>query len=380
MTAPAGSSTLTLAGGTVAATTNCVLTVPVVAAAAGAYQITAAAVSGLANLTNGVGTSTLVVDAPLGTPPAWSDTTLGAMRVGVPFGDAVAAIGSPTPTYAVTAGSLPPGIALDPVTGALTGTPTTPGPYQFTITASTGVASLAQDFSGTVRPAVPHASVHGGVGGITTDLLDDLRSARPSGVDVSAITATPSGQGSWALLPDGGVFTAGDAQFFGSLGATPLRDDAVGIATTETGGGYWIVTRDGGVFAFGDATFHGSMGAVELNQPIVGLTPTCSGGGYYLVAEDGGVFAFGDATFHGSMGVTPLNKGMAGIVPTCSGGGYWTYAADGGVFTFGDARYFGSLGNAEPPVIVAGLIPTATEGGYWLVDDTDGTHPFGDAT
>jgi hypothetical protein len=31
------------------------------------------------------------------------------------------------------------------------------------------------------------------------------------------------------------------------------------------------VAADGGIFSFGDATFFGSTGAQRLNQPIVGM-------------------------------------------------------------------------------------------------------------
>ncbi|MGH9030425.1 MAG: hypothetical protein ACRDV4_12525 [Acidimicrobiales bacterium] len=43
----------------------------------------------------------------------------------------------------------------------------------------------------------------------------------------------------------------------------------VGIATTPDGGGYWLVGSDGGVFSFGDAKFFGSMGGKKLNAPVV---------------------------------------------------------------------------------------------------------------
>ena len=36
--------------------------------------------------------------------------------------------------------------------------------------------------------------------------------------------------------------------------------------------GYWEVASDGGIFSFGDAQFHGSMGAQLLNKPIVGMS------------------------------------------------------------------------------------------------------------
>ena len=40
---------------------------------------------------------------------------------------------------------------------------------------------------------------------------------------------------------------------------------------TADGQGYWLVARDGGVFSFGDAGFYGSAGGLHLNSPIVGL-------------------------------------------------------------------------------------------------------------
>jgi hypothetical protein len=73
------------------------------------------------------------------------------------------------------------------------------------------------------------------------------------------------------------------------------------MAATTTGDGYWMVASDGGVFSFGDAHFYGSTGNITLNQPIVGLTPTADDGGYWFTAADGGVFAYGDAKFHGSL-------------------------------------------------------------------------------
>ena len=46
---------------------------------------------------------------------------------------------SPTPTYTVVTGELPPGLTLSP-SGEITGTPTTPGTYTFTVTANNGHA------------------------------------------------------------------------------------------------------------------------------------------------------------------------------------------------------------------------------------------------
>jgi hypothetical protein len=79
-----------------------------------------------------------------------------------------------------------------------------------------------------------------------------------------------------------------------------LIHQAVAILPTKTGKGYYLVFADGGVFTFGDAVFFGSMGDEELNAPVVSAAGTPSGDGYWLVAADGGVFCFGDANFYGS--------------------------------------------------------------------------------
>ena len=141
---------------------------------------------------------------------------------------------------------------------------------------------------------------------------------------------------------DGGIFSFGDARFFGSTGATRLNKPIVGMAATPSGGGYWLVASDGGIFSFGDARFFGSTGAMRLNKPIVGMAATPSGAGYWLVASDGGIFAFGDAGFYGSTGNIILNKPITGMSASRSGRGYRFVASDGGLFSFGDAPYAGS--------------------------------------
>ena len=49
------------------------------------------------------------------------------------------------------------------------------------------------------------------------------------------------------------------------------------MAATPDGKGYWLVASDGGIFTFGDARFFGSTGGVHLNQPIVGMAATPDG-------------------------------------------------------------------------------------------------------
>ena len=71
------------------------------------------------------------------------------------------------------------------------------------------------------------------------------------------------------------------------------------MAASPSGRGYWLVASDGGIFSFGDAHFYGSLGALRLNRPIVGMGVAPSAPGYWLVAQDGGIFTF-NVPFFGS--------------------------------------------------------------------------------
>src|SRR5207245_369702 len=127
------------------------------------------------------------------------------------------------------------------------------------------------------------------------------------------------------------------------------------------GRGYWFVAADCGIFSFGDAAFFGSAGKMKLNRPIVGMAPTPTGRGYWFVAADGGIFSFGDAAFYGSTGAIHLAKPIVGIAATPTGRGYWFVASDGGIFTYGDAQFFGSAANPplRPPSVSLAAPPGA---------------------
>ena len=155
------------------------------------------------------------------------------------------------------------------------------------------------------------------------------------------------------VASDGGIFSFGNAGFFGSTGGVALDQPIVSAADTPSGKGYWLVASDGGIFAFGDAVFKGSTGGTPLDRPVVGMASTPSGQGYWLVASDGGIFAFGDAAFTGSTGGSPLDEPIVGMTPTSTGRGYWLAASDGGVFSFGEASFFGSTGGIalDRPVV-----------------------------
>jgi hypothetical protein len=115
------------------------------------------------------------------------------------------------------------------------------------------------------------------------------------------------------------------------MGGQPLNKPVVDMAS-DPAGGYWLVASDGGLFTFGGAQFFGSMGGKPLNKPMVGVTSAPGGTGYWLVASDGGVFTFGLAPFAGSLGGSALS--IIGLFSTNTGDGYALVEANGTAHPF----------------------------------------------
>ena len=202
------------------------------------------------------------------------------------------------------------------------------------------------------------------------------------------MAATPDGQGYWLVAYDGGVFTFGDARPEPqngapnapvSLGGQKLAAPIWAMAPTRSGHGYLLVGTDGGVFTFGDARFYGSAAAFRPSTPVVAIAMTPDGGGYRVATANGTVFAFGDAQ-GAHAGIQTL--GSAPIVAMASdpgtSQGYWLVDANGSVYPFGGAPALGGLpSGAHAPV--RGIASTPDGTGYWLVDANGTVYPFGGA-
>ena len=239
------------------------------------------------------------------------------------------------------------------------------------------VGANAGDYTPTYTSATDDFTVTGGPTAPTTP---------PATTPVAPPAPT---YGYWLVGSDGGIFTFGSAQFYGSTGSIRLQRPVVGISPTANKGGYWLVASDGGIFAFGDAGYFGSIPGDglspagsglphSLNAPIVAMVPSSDGGGYFMVASDGGVFAFGDARFAGSCpGIGGCSGAAVAVVPDASGNGYWLVTQTGNVYAFGDAPFYGAPGNQGSPVTSA--VRTADGGGYWVLLADGAVYAYGDA-
>jgi hypothetical protein len=159
----------------------------------------------------GVGAITVVITAGLAIT---TSSPLPSGAVGSPYQLQFVASGATSTAWAVTAGSLPPGLTLDAVSGLLTGTPTAAATYGFTLqlSDSTTNGSVSKNFTVTIAPALiitTSSLVNGQIGaaysqnlsatGGTPPYLWALTGTLPAGLtlDLStgAITGTPTANG-----------------------------------------------------------------------------------------------------------------------------------------------------------------------------------------
>jgi len=340
-----------------------------------------------------------------------------------------------TPTLSVSPNAGPAGSVV-----AVRFGPAGNGCGQVTFGGTGGLRGVSQSLpfvgdSGTEAFLIPRVAPGGYVFSLTCDTTNIAATAMTVSVPFSVTTVLPrrivgiantaDGKGYWLVGNDGGVFSYGDAHFYGSLPSAGITPAAaiVGIAATHDHKGYWLVGADGGVFGFGDARFYGSAaGQARAGVPVVGMAPTLDGKGYWLVgaelstfhlgdanlhaltsaegtagdqpavgiatslgtqgywvvAADGGIFAFGSARAFGSMAGKPLNQPIVGMAADPKTGGYWEVASDGGVFAF-NAPFFGSTGNLHLNAPITAILATPTGRGYRLVAGDGGVFDFGDA-
>ncbi|MCL2092294.1 MAG: putative Ig domain-containing protein [Micrococcales bacterium] len=293
--------------------------------------------------------------------------TLGAVpvgTVGAPYGFTVEAIGNPAPTFEVSEGDLPPGLALDPASGTIAGTPALPGQYTVTVTASNVIDGEARSDSVqfTLYVGLPEA------GPVITS------GAAPAGtVDVEysfTVQATGNPAPTFAV-------TDGDLP-------TGLTLDVITgtIAGTPTTAGEYVVTITASNMVAGETrsdsvelTFVvGEAGAQEVPPVItVGVVPDGTvGAAYSFTVQATGSPA---PTFAVTAGALPpglvLDPVSGSITGTPTAVGEFTVTITASNTVAGQTRsdsveltfVVGEAGAQEvPPVITVGVVPDGTVG------------------
>ncbi|MFN7975586.1 MAG: putative Ig domain-containing protein [Acidobacteriota bacterium] len=317
----------------------------------------------------------LIVNPSGCTPITISPTTLPNGLQGVAYSQTLTATGGTPPfTWAVTAGSLPPGLALGAASGVISGVPGSPGTYNFTVTATdtpgcTGSQPLSITIDcGTVSllPAgLPNGAIGLGysqtitaVGGTSPYTFAVTAGALPPGLTLAAsgvISGVPNTVGTFSftvtatdpfgcsgsqpytitvtLCPTPNIYCE---QFTGGLNSTTATDvcnaDAVWYAETTCPSSAlpghsapdhvrWGIQANCGLYASAPA------GTVDyLETPVLDVSG-CGGSAslsfnYLLNYQEGSSFdrARVEAIIDGGAPVVIADNGPGGPVSGCTGG------------------------------------------------------------
>jgi hypothetical protein len=153
-------------------------------------------------------------------PLTVTTTSLPSIQAGQDYGAQLTSTGGVAPVFwSVPAGSLPPGLSLDPASGLLTGTPTAAGTYDFTVKMTDSTSPVPQTvtepLSVTISAAPPltittagaydgtegasYSSTFQATGGTGADNWTVSSGSLPAGLTLNAgtgqVTGTPSGTG-----------------------------------------------------------------------------------------------------------------------------------------------------------------------------------------
>ena len=267
--------------------------------------------------------------------------------VGAPYSSALVAKGGVSPyTYSIVSGSLPPGLTLNPSTGAITGTPTTPGTFNFTaqVVDATGSAqgTVTSNCSITISPAPITLACAGGTaqvgiayssalvasGGVPPYTFSIISGSLPPGLTLNAstgaITGTPTQAGTFnftAQVVDSTGSKAGTATASCSIVVSPPA-----ITLTCAGGTAQVgiayssaLVASGGVPPYTFSIISGSLPpGLTLNASTGAITGTPTQAGTFnftaQVVDSTGSKA-GTTTASCSIVVSP-----PAITLTCAGG------------------------------------------------------------
>ena len=255
-------------------------------------------------------------------------------EVGVAYSQSNTASGGTTPyVYSISAGALPVGTALNSTTGLVSGTPTTAGPFSYTILVTDAEGAMAsQPLSGTIAGLLTLASTPSDLtevgvaysqsnvasGGTTPYVYSISAGSVPAGTGLNTSTGLVSGTPTTAG-PFSYTILVTDAD--GAMASQPLSGTIAGLLTlastpsdfTEVGVAYsQSNTASGGTTPYVYSISAGALPvgtALNSTTGLVSGTPTTAGPFSYTILVT-------DAD--GAMATQPLSGTIAGLLTLAS--------------------------------------------------------------
>lgn len=216
--------------------------------------------------------------------PVIVETSLNAMKVNVGFSQTLTlASGGPTITWSVPGGvlgTLPPGLSINSATGAITGTPTTPGTYIFTVRASNGAVNDDQSFTVPVANLMGY-SASADSGAVSATSRSVTLSTSAGDTVLFFVHSTGSGSAS-ATIGGSGMTQVGTTWMYGTVGAGYTqylsvfkKENVAGGSVTITGTSTGSLAVNVAAVAYHDAPTVGS-GYSQANATGTAISHTVS--------------------------------------------------------------------------------------------------------
>jgi hypothetical protein len=255
--------------------------------------------------------------------------------LGTAYNQTVSATPADSYSFAVTLGSLPSGLTLNAATGAITGTPTASGAFNFTITATAGACSGSRQYAMDVACA--------------TITLPALANATAGNAYSQSVAATPSGTYTYSLtqgsLPSGLSLNAqsgllsGMPTVTGSYNFTIKAQAASGCSGTQA----YTFTVNCPTVTLTPASLPAGSTGTSYSQT---LSASPAGGNYSYAVTTG--------TLPAGLSLNPATGVLSGT-PTLSGTSNFTITATGFGGCAGSKAYSITIGGGCPTITLPDL-------------------------